>query len=264
MALISNRSNAVLAAALLAGAAFASPLFVFAQGQMAAQDAAAQNAAATSAKPVKGLKVLSAAEVDIKTILPAPPEAGSVQQTAELAELRDIQRLRTAARLDQAHWDDAHEDATAFAAVIGPKFDLKTLPQTAKLLELVQNDQEVLATEAKAYFHRARPFVVDDSLVGCDRGKKFYTSYPSGHATMAYTLAPVLSALMPQKSEEIEKRAEDYVFSRLVCEVHYRSDLRAGRILGSWAAIQLLRAPSLQPQIAAARAELVAAGLTTP
>ncbi len=203
-------------------------------------------------------------QIDPAVILPPPPTEGSAQQRAELDELHDIQAARTPDRLAQARWDDAHEDATAFAGVIGPAFDLKALPKTAALLAEVQTAQEALASQAKAYFHRARPFVVDPDLVGCGRGTKAYTSYPSGHATMAYTIAPVLEALMPAKAQAIAKRADDYAYSRLVCEVHYRSDLRAGEILGTWAATTLLRSPALQPSFEAAKQELAAAGLDRP
>jgi acid phosphatase (class A) len=81
---------------------------------------------------------------------------------------------------------------------------------------------------------------------------------------MAYTIAPVLEALMPAKAEVIAKRADDYAYSRLVCEVHYRSDLRAGEVLGTWAATTLLRDPNLQASFEAAKQELAAAGLTSP
>lgn len=207
---------------------------------------------------------VAAVQIDPAVVLPPPPAEGSAQQTAELEELRDIQATRTPDRLAQARWDDAHEDATAFASVIGPAFNLKALPATAALLAQVQKEQEALASRAKAYFHRARPFVVDPNLVGCGRGTKVYTSYPSGHATMAYTIAPVLEALMPAKAAGIAKRADDYAYSRLVCEVHYRSDLRAGEILGTWTATALLRDPVLKPSFEAARQELAAAGLTSP
>ncbi len=207
---------------------------------------------------------MAAIPIDTGAILPPPPPEGSAQQRAELEELRHIQAVRMPDRLAQARWDDAHEDPTAFAGVIGPAFDLKALPKTAALLDQVMKKQAALATKAKADFHRARPFVVDPNLVGCSRGKKVYTSYPSGHATMAYTIAPVLEALMPTKAQSIAMRADDYAYSRLVCEVHYRSDLRAAQILGTWTAAELLQAPTLQSSFEAARQELAAVGLTTP
>jgi acid phosphatase (class A) len=219
---------------------------------------------ATPALGVAQVPAVGPVQIDPATILPPPPAEGSAQQRAELDELRDIQAARTPDRLAQAQWDDAHEDATAFASVIGAAFDLKVLPKTSAFLAQVQSAQAKLASQAKAYFHRARPFVVDSNLVGCSRGTKPYTSYPSGHATMAYTIAPVLEALMPAKAQAIAQRADDYAYSRLVCEVHYRSDLRAGQLLGTWTATTLLRDPALQSSFEAARQELAAAGLNRP
>jgi acid phosphatase (class A) len=69
---------------------------------------------------------------------------------------------------------------------------------------------------------------------------------------------------MPAKAQQIAKRADDYAYSRLICEVHYRSDLRAGQMLGTWAATTLLSAPALQSSFESARQELAAAGLNTP
>jgi acid phosphatase (class A) len=74
----------------------------------------------------------------------------------------------------------------------------------------------------------------------------------------------VLEALMPAKAQAIAKRADDYAFSRLVCEVHYRSDLRAGQLLGTWAATLLLRTEALRDSFEAAKQELAAAGLSAP
>ncbi len=251
----------VLAAALIAAPQTGSAQEAATAPTMAAQDAAAS---APAAKAAPKLKVLTAEQIDPAKVLPPPPAEGSAQQQAELEELRDLQALRTPGRLAQARWDDAHENAWAFADVIGPGFNPAALPKTTALLAKIQAEQEGLATQAKAYFHRPRPFVADPALVGCGRGTKFYTSYPSGHATMAYTIAPVLEALMPAKAQTIAKRADDYAYSRLVCEVHYRSDLRAGQILGTWAATLLLGAPALQADFAAAKQELAAAGLNGP
>lgn len=195
-------------------------------------------------------------------ILP-PPQEGSQVQKDELAVLRLIQQARTPERLERARQDDAHEDVFIFSAAIGPAFDLNALPATRRALETVRNDQAILASIAKDYFKRPRPFVVDPSLDGCDHATtKPLTSYPSGHATLGYSLAYVLKALLPQKAEAIGARADDYAFSRMVCGVHYRSDVEASRVLGTWIGTAMLASPAFQPQLEAARAELKAAGLS--
>ena len=209
------------------------------------------------------LEALSPADVEPLRLLPPPPADGSERQKAELDELRAIQATRSASRLTLAQWDDVHEDASLFAPTLGLKFDLAALPATAKLLAVVDNDQEVAAKAAKAAFHRRRPWTFDPSLVGCPRGDKPdpLTSYPSGHTTTGYSIGVVLAALMPGKAADIMARASEYADSRLVCEVHFRSDIVAGQTLGTAIAVMVLKSPGLQPQIEAAKAELKAAGL---
>jgi acid phosphatase (class A) len=178
--------------------------------------------------------------------------------------LRQIQDARTKARLNQALWDDEHENASLFTSTLGPSFDLAKLPQTARLIAIVENDQDIAAGMAKKAFHRHRPWIFDDTLVGCPRGKAKdpLSSYPSGHATVGYADGVFLAALMPDHAADILARASDYADSRLVCGVHFRSDIAASESLGTAVAILLLKSPRLSDQIAAARAELKAAGLT--
>ncbi len=208
------------------------------------------------------LEALSPADIEPLRLLPLPPNDGSDRQKTELAELHMIQDHRTAARLDQARWDSAHEDVTLFAPTLGLKFDMDALPETAKLVAIVENDQAVASGAAKTTFHRHRPWTFDPSLVGCSHGDKPdpLTSYPSGHATVDYSLAVVLAALMPDRAGEIMARASDYAESRLVCGVHFRSDIAAGQTLGTAVGVMLLKSPELQPRIEAARRELKAAG----
>jgi membrane-associated phospholipid phosphatase len=244
-------------------------LFTALAGLLACAALTASSAAAqvlpSAPKSPQTFLALRAGEIDPARILPPPPADGSPQALAELAELHDIQASRSAARLAQARWDGEHEDVSAFVQVIGPGFDLKTLPETAKLLGIVQNDQHILASQAKKHFRRRRPYVVDTALDGCEKSTdKPPNSYPSGHATLAYSLTPVLIDLMPDKAAAIAARADDYVYSRLVCEVHFRSDIRAGQILGAWVAADLMADPAFAAQFAAAKRELVLAHLTRP
>jgi acid phosphatase (class A) len=56
-------------------------------------------------------------------------------------------------------------------------------------------------------------------------------------------------------------RAARYGESRLVCEVHYRSDVTAGEALGLIVAERLMAKPSFRLQFNRARAELARAGI---
>jgi acid phosphatase (class A) len=222
----------------------------------------------------KKLRFLTPAEIDPARLLPAPPPDGSVAQKQELADLKRLLNARTPERFAQAKWDQDHEDATAFASVIGPAFDLKKLPATAKLMDDVQNDQSVAASAAKEYFHRVFPAVTDTSItdLNCDPaavragaakpGGRVRRSYPSGHATLGYSVGVVLATLIPEKAQAIQARAADYGLSREVCAEHYHSDVDASHALGTAVGIMLLNNAALRPELDAAQAELIAAHLT--
>lgn len=215
-------------------------------------------------KPKKVLMVLSPEQVDPARLLPPPPADGSAAQKADLAALERVYHERSADRYAQAKWDDTHEDPELFDATLGPAFDLKKLPATARLLALVQNEGDVSAGMAKRYFARNRPWAIDTSIVACDYkpGANPKSSYPSGHATLSYSVGVVLADLMPEKSQIILDRARDYAYSREVCGAHYHSDTEASHVLGTAVAVQILASPKAAPLIEASRAELRAAGLT--
>jgi acid phosphatase (class A) len=212
------------------------------------------------------LMYLTDDQIDPGRLLPPPPKDGSENQRKELAEVKHLVQTRTAARYEQAKWDNEHEDPAAFAATLGLEFDLKKLPATAKLLAAVMNDQHIAAGRAKEFFHRKFPVAVEQSVGdyhawSCDADVKKpadrpLRSYPSGHSTMSYSVGVVLAALMPEKAQAILARAADYAYSREVCGDHYHADIEASHALGSALGMMLLNNRALQPQVQAAKAEL--------
>jgi len=244
-------------------AAFYSAVLISA-GLLMAPAAGADTPAAAATHAPKTWAVLSDAVIDPGRLLPPPPVDGSERQKAELAEVERIYHTRTADRYARAQWDDQHEDPSLFDGVLGPAFDLARLPATAKLLALVDNDQVVAATHAKIYFKRIRPWSIDPTIIPCDYKPNANpaTSYPSGHATLGYSVGYVLAALMPDKAKIILARADDYAYSREVCGDHYASDTEASHVLGTAVAIQILNDPRVAAMVETARAELIAAGLT--
>jgi acid phosphatase (class A) len=229
----------------------------------AAGPAAADPAPATMAQPAKGFRLLSAEEFDPGRILPPPPTEGGERQKAELAEVRRAYGLDDRERKDLAQWDNDHEDPSLFAPTLGFKFDMTSLPATAALLELVQNEASTASSLAKKHFKRTRPWAEDKTLVPCDaaEGGSPLTSYPSGHAAIGYSLAGVLATLIPEKAPAIWERASDYAYSREICGDHYPSDTEASHVLATRVDLRLLADPRLAAQLEAARAELKAAGL---
>ncbi|THD57312.1 phosphatase PAP2 family protein [Phenylobacterium sp.] len=244
----------------LVGAA-AAMLLLVGSGANGAEPAAAPSPAARAPKT---LKILTPDQVNPARLLAPPPEDGSAAQRLDLSEVQRAYRERSPERYAQAKWDDTHESPELFAATLGPAFDLAKLPETAKLLALVDNEQSVSANIAKRYFLRNRPWAIDTSIVACDYkpGANSKTSYPSGHATLGYSVGGVLAELIPERAQAILARATDYAYSREVCGAHYPSDVEASHVLGSAIALQMLANPKVMPMVSAARAELRAAGLT--
>ena len=239
-----NRKHLILTAAL------ALPAFAL----------SAQTPKAKAPAP-KELKFLSQNDTNPSKILPPPAADGSEAQQKEMAAVKELIHNRSKDRYDQAVWDARHEDPTPFIVVLGSNVDLDKLPATKKLLADVLNDQTVATSQAKNYFKRKFPAAAampGDSYRDwtCDADDRkpsslSLRSYPSGHATMAYTFGVVLSALVPEKSQEILARSASYAYSREVCGDHYHSDVEAGHVLGTALGILVLKNEALMPEIEA-------------
>jgi acid phosphatase (class A) len=222
--------------------------------------AACGAAHAQAAGPPAVSKFLQAGDLDPALILPPPPARDSTIAAAEIAELKRLAAERSPERLAQAKADDELEDVRAIGGALGPAFNLERYPATARLFADLRTEDSLAAKAAKGYFKRLRPFeVAGMALDVCDDGHDHANSYPSGHATMAYASAAVLANLMPGNAQLILAHTEDYVESRLYCGVHYRSDLRAGQVLGAVLALKLMEKPAFREELEAARAELTAA-----
>ncbi len=66
----------------------------------------------------------------------------------------------------------------------------------------------------------------------------------------------ILSAVLPERSDAIMKKAYDFGQSRLICGFHYPSDLAAGRLAASALFSQLSADSGFKRDLANAGAEL--------
>jgi acid phosphatase (class A) len=189
-------------------------------------------------------------------ILPSPPSADSEATKAELAELHRLEETRTEADVARAKWDDENENIFLFRGVLGEKFTKENLPLLDALAVRVRNDEGVNAGVAKEGFHRVRPYNFDKTLHPVCKTKTKDDSYPSGHTTSGYLLALTLIDIIPEKREAILARADEYGFDRLVCGVHYRSDLLASRLVAYTVHAIMEVNPQYQKELAEAKAEV--------
>jgi membrane-associated phospholipid phosphatase len=217
-------------------------------------------AAAPAAQP----SMLSRADLDPALVLPPPPAPGSDQAQRELRELRQVDAARTPTAEAAATLDGKTKDASIFREALGPRFDLNRLPATARLFAIVRATEKDAADRGKVEFRRERPWIVDPKLHTCSRNDDPRSSYPSGHTTMAFSMAAVLVRLVPAKADRILTRAASYGESRIICDQHFRSDVTAGQSLGLLVAERLMAKPQFMAAFQASRAELVRAGIATP
>jgi acid phosphatase (class A) len=83
-------------------------------------------------------------------------------------------------------------------------------------------------------------------------------SYPSGHAAVGWAWALILTELAPDRADAILARGREFAQSRVVCNVHWQSDVLEGRAIGAAAVARLHADAAFQADLAAAREELAA------
>jgi acid phosphatase (class A) len=217
----------------------------------------------TTPKPAKMAYYVDSVVLDVGVLLPEPPAADSVANSAELAKLHRIERARTPEQVTKAKEDDAEEDMFVFKTVFGPGFTAEALPVMAALGAHVQNEQSVVGNQLKHYYQRPRPYQTDTTLHPVCTLKTEHDSYPSGHSLTGYLEAFTLASIVPERRTEILARADDYAHNRLVCGVHYPSDIEASRRAAYAVFGYMLSTPRFQRDLAAAREEMRAKlGLT--
>jgi acid phosphatase (class A) len=203
--------------------------------------------------------LLDPAEIDASRLLPPPPMAGSAAAKAEIAELHAIASASTPELLDKARRDDGDEKPDLFNAALG--FDVTALPATNKILTEIAQEEDTDSKPAKAYFHRDRPWIVDPAIKTCVPVKPgpAATSYPSGHTSLGFAMGVVLASLVPEKAQIVLARASEFAEHRLVCGMHFRSDIVAGQEFGTVVALRLMQKPGFKAEMETARTELRAA-----
>jgi len=221
-----------------------------------AQSAPVQTApaAVAQAKPAPVPYYFDPAVIDPSIILPPPPAAGSAAQAEDLAEVHNAHDHASPAEMKFAQTDALEQDLFIYAPVLGSGFRADALPATAALSAHLMNDASVMNGLLKAIYLRARPFRADTTLRS-ECGAATQMSYPSGHSMAGYLGAYTMAQIVPEKAQQILARADEYAQHRIVCAVHYPTDIRAGRQVALEMFGYLLAQPRYQKELAAARSE---------
>jgi acid phosphatase (class A) len=169
----------------------------------------------------------------LSALLIPPPANDSKETLAELAELQDLDALRTAAQAERAHLD---HDRTVerFLDGIGIKLnDHATI--AVQFFRCVADSTKQAVDKAKLTFNRVRPYKFPNNGLhilekATDQDNP---SYPSEHAAYGMATGLLLAEMLPEKRADIIRRIEDYGYSRMLAGRHFRSDVYAGEIAGA-------------------------------
>jgi acid phosphatase (class A) len=241
---------------LLIGAAAAGAVAATAFAQGGGMDPAA-------AHPVKTRLTgfMQKGELDGASIIGPPPAPDSAQGQADRAIFMADRALSGSPRWKLAQRDNdlwtggaAHRFACALGQDIGPT----TTPVTYRILQRVELDVRTVGTPPKDHYDRPRPALGNDLPICVPRGDWLRTnaSYPSGHSMTGWAWAMILAELEPSKATAAAVAGREIGQSRVICGVHYQSDVDAGRELGASMVARLHDHPEFLKDMAVARREL--------
>jgi acid phosphatase (class A) len=201
--------------------------------------------------------------LDGALIVGPPPSPDSPRGKADRATFEATRKLA-----GTPAWDRAIADADlsgahgfkSFSCAAGVAIGPEATPTLARLLLRMTDDAATLYQPAKAAFQRPRPPVGNTRPICVPREKWIETdgSYPSGHGLIGWSWALVISEVAPEHASAVLARGRDFGDSRVVCGVHYPSDIEAGRYLGSALVSRLHQDPAFMADLAEAKAEVAA------
>jgi acid phosphatase (class A) len=210
--------------------------------------------AATAAQDQPALHFLRAGQVDLTRILPPPPKPGSAAQRRDMAVSLAWQARRTPAMVALAQ-ADSDRSVFRFGVVLGGSFAKDRLPIAARLFDEVEADERIVGAAAKDYWNRPRPFVTSARIHPCVTQPPT-NSYPSNHATIGMLYAQILARMLPEQRRRVLARARQYAEDRVICGVHYTSDIEAGKRAGAIEAFAMFSNAAFKGEFAAAKAEV--------
>ena len=149
--------------------------------------------------------------------------------------------------------------ASIFSCAIDAEISKEDTPQLYRLLRRSATDAGLSTYAAKKHYQKDRPFMINKSP-SCVPAKEAYLrtsgSYPSGHAAIGWLWGQIFSEISPEHSNKTLSRGWEMGESRLICNVHWQSDVDAGRTMGAATFARLHANSEFTKAMAAAKLEI--------
>src|SRR5210317_1192508 len=197
----------------------------------------------------------------LEFVLPSPAE-DSARQAMDTAWADNMQALRGTDRWDLAISDaDLHFPAPAnvFSCALGIPVSEEDTPALYMLLRRTLTDIGLAPYSAKNAYQRERPFMFRGETTCTPEDEEALRkdgSYPSGHTSIGWGWALILTELSPDRAEAILARGRSFGESRNVCNAHWYTDVVAGRLVGAAAVAKLHASEQFRQAMDAARADI--------
>lgn len=223
--------------------------------------------AAAPSGPPAGAKLdgyFASNPLDGKSILGPPPAPDSPHGRADQALFESTRALEGSARWKTAIQDNDLWGGGAirrFSCALGVDINERQTPAAWRMLHRMEFDVRTVGTPAKDAYNRVRPAIGNDKPICVPREDWMRTnsSYPSGHSMTAWSWGLVLAEAAPARADALLAVGRESGDSRMICGVHYISDVEAGRTLGSAMVSRLHAEPAFAADLARAKREIAAA-----
>jgi acid phosphatase (class A) len=209
--------------------------------------------------PLKGYLTPDSMPDTVRLLAP-PPAAGSGREADDVAIFKSTRALNGTARWALAASDvNLRQGPGYFACALGITLDAQNAPKLTRLFFRVAVDSRGVVDPPKNHYGRPRPYASAPDAPVCEEKSEGLTknpSYPSGHAAISWAWGLILAELAPDRASDIMMRARSVGESRIVCGVHYLSDVEAGRDDGAALVAALHASPEFRADMDAARDEV--------
>ena len=132
-------------------------------------------------------------------------------------------------------------------------------PRLYALLGKAFVDVGLSTYRAKTHYQRVRPFAMHNGSTCTPDDEEMLRkdgSYPSGHSAVGWGWALILTEVFPDHADAILQRGWAFGESRVVCNVHWQSDVDAGRVMAGATVARLHAVPAFETDLEAAKAEV--------